>query len=79
MLGVAIIVTVLQHNTTQELGAANSAGTEAGAVAIRQQQAAVDAFSQTYKFAGYLLLPGIGAALFSDERRQRRSSSVHVQ
>ncbi|MFD1909572.1 MFS transporter [Paenibacillus rhizoplanae] len=30
VLGVAIIVTVLQHNTTQELGAANSAGTEAG-------------------------------------------------
>lgn len=79
VLGVAIIVTVLQHNTTRELSAANSAGTEAGAVVIRQQQAAVDAFSQTYKFAGYLLLPGIGAALFSDERRQQRRSSLHVQ
>jgi hypothetical protein len=39
-----------------------------------QQQAAADAFSQTYKFASYLILPGIAAALFSDERRQRRGS-----
>jgi hypothetical protein len=39
-------------------------------------QIAEDAFSQTYKFASYMILPGVSAALLIDERRQRRGSSV---
>ncbi|MEK3673890.1 MFS transporter [Paenibacillus sp. FSL R10-2771] len=74
VIGVAIIVTVLQHNTAGQLRAAGSANIRVIPGADVQQQAAVDAFSQTYKFASYLILPGIAAALFSDERRQRRGS-----
>ncbi|KHL93948.1 major facilitator transporter [Paenibacillus sp. IHB B 3415] len=74
VIGVAIIVTVLQHNTAGQLRAVNSANIRVIPGADVQQQAAADAFSQTYKFASYLILPGIVAALFSDERRQRRGS-----
>jgi hypothetical protein len=76
VIGVAVIVTVLQHNTTEQLSEAASRGAQGVTEAAVQQQAAADAFSQTYKFAGYLLLPGIAAALYSDERRQRKARSV---
>jgi EmrB/QacA subfamily drug resistance transporter len=76
VVGVAIIVTVLQHNTAGQMRAASTGNMQTVPGVSVQQQAAVDAFSQTYKFASYLILPGIGAALFSDERRQRRRSSV---
>lgn len=79
VIGVAIIVTVLQHNTTEQMKKmkpADLADLQAGAAAALQQQAASDAFGQTYKLAGYLMLPGLGAAMFSGERRRGRDTVV---
>ncbi|WP_410513651.1 MFS transporter [Paenibacillus sp. BR2-3] len=152
VLGVAIIVTVLQQNLTEQLGAANiraieavqkdavlepfvknalvsvlgslgkgdasgstkgAAGADVSSAAIKgvelaasklapeqqkaffadrenqfreikrlllqagdkMQNASVKAFSQTFVFASYLLLPGILFALLSDQRRKRQEES----
>lgn len=75
VLGVAIIVTVLQHNTTTHTEAALSQATaKALPKAAIQQQVAVDTFHDTYRFASYLMLPGIVSALFDNERRKRQNS-----
>ncbi|WNS41317.1 MFS transporter [Paenibacillus sp. MMS20-IR301] len=76
VIGVAIIVTVLQHNTEQRAEAVQARAAEAQPLAVIRQQAAVEAFSDTFKFASYLLIPGVAAAALSDERRKGRMQQV---